>query len=142
MRNREIKYYPTTSQWISGGIICLLLVGGLCYLWYNHSIAPYKQEAADTAEAVRQWKKNQKADAKIVAEDKTNIPAESITQTAEKSITETVSTETEDIAIGDPKNVFVETQHSENTDTVEVSSFGSIPGDSGRLSTHCIMGPD
>lgn len=134
MKNREIKYYPTISQWVLGGIICLLLVAGLCYLWYNHSIAPYKQEAADTAEEVRQWEENQKqweenqkAGADNVTKDKTSTPAESTTQTSEKPITETISTETEDITVGAPKNVLAEIQHSENTDAATVSPYGFGP---------------
>ena len=128
MKNREIKYYPTTLQWILGGIVCLLLVAGLCYLWYNHSIAPYKQEVADTAEIVRQWKKNQKADPKNVVEDKTNTPAENITQTLEKPITQTdPGLVTKDTDSSEPEDVLLETPLPENTDAATVSPYGFGP---------------
>lgn len=126
-----MKYYPTTSQLILGGIIVILLVTGLCYLWYNHTIAPYKQEVVETAEVVRQWEKNQKVDPKNMMENKTNTPAENITQTLEKPIKQTdpglVTKDTKNTDSSEPEDVPLETPISENTDAATVSPFGFGP---------------
>lgn len=126
-----MKYYPTTSQLILGGIIGILLVTGLCYLWYNHTIAPYKQEVVDAAEVVRQWEKNQKVDPENVMEDETNTPAENITQTLEKPIKQMdpglVAKDTKSTDSSEPEDVPLETPLSENMDAATVSPFGFGP---------------
>lgn len=43
------------NKWILGAIGFLILFAGACYLWYQHDTAPYRQEAAETAELMREW---------------------------------------------------------------------------------------
>ncbi len=45
-----------TNKWLIGGIVMLLIVAGACYLWYQHDIAPYKQEAAEAEKLLHQSK--------------------------------------------------------------------------------------
>ena len=78
----------TVDKMILGGIICLLIVASACYLWYNHSIAPYEKEAAKTAKTASEWKKSQKVNTNNVPEEVTTTPAESTPATVEKPITE------------------------------------------------------
>ena len=47
IRKEEVKMKSgifTTGKLVFCGIICLLIVAGACYLWYNHSIAPYEKD--------------------------------------------------------------------------------------------------
>ena len=53
-----------TLKWILGSIGTILVIAGLCYLcylWYQYSLAPDRQQAAETAEQVRQWEQSKKA---------------------------------------------------------------------------------
>ncbi len=44
-----------TNRWILAAVSFLMLLSVACYLWYQHDIAPYRQEATDTAGLVSQW---------------------------------------------------------------------------------------
>lgn len=71
-----------TNKWILGAIGFLILFAGACYLWYQHDIAPYRQEAAETAELARElespvnMQRKTNETAKVPASDKT-VPSES-----------------------------------------------------------------
>lgn len=56
------------TKWLIGGIILLIMVSGVCYLWYQHDTAPYRKEAVKADELARQWetakKKNIDSDTK------------------------------------------------------------------------------
>ncbi len=90
------------ARWIIGGIVVLLIVAGACYFWYQHDIAPYKQEAAEAEKLLRQSKKlKQVSKTGNTAQQATDVtPAESETPPAEKPTAKktqdnvTVSTET------------------------------------------------
>ncbi len=47
--------YRFYARWIIGGIVMLLIVAGACYLWYQHDIAPYKQDAANAESLLASW---------------------------------------------------------------------------------------
>lgn len=121
-----------THKWIIGAVFGLLIFAAGCIFYYQHTTAQYKAETEKTHKLLQEWKAN-KAKPPITAETTSpQSPVESTQQNAEKPILETVSTAAGDIAIGDPKNVLVETQHSAYTDTVdsaytdtvEVSPYG------------------
>ena len=46
------------NKWVIGGFGFLIVFSIACYFWFQHEIAPYKQEAA---EAQKQWEAFQKA---------------------------------------------------------------------------------
>lgn len=75
------------TKWIIGGILLLVIIAGACYLWYQHDMAPYKQEAAETAEVAREWEAARKAEASSKVEQAANqASVEGNAQTAEKPI--------------------------------------------------------
>ncbi len=41
------------NKWILGGYALAILFGIGCYFWYQHQLAPYKRNAAESAEAAR-----------------------------------------------------------------------------------------
>lgn len=81
------------NKWVLGGIGFLIVLSVGCVLWYQHDIAPYRREAAETEAFARQWEKDRQAQQKRSAETQetsTDTPAESDTpQNAEKPITDT-----------------------------------------------------
>lgn len=116
------------NKWIIGGIVFLIVLSVACVFWYRYDTAPDRRDAAETAEAVREWEVTQKANTDNMTEDEIYTPAESTTQTAEKSITKTDSTRTKGPVFGDPKEVLAEAQLSERTDVViKVSPYGFGP---------------
>ena len=60
-----------TNKWILGAIGFIILFAGVCYLWYQHQLAPYEKQAADTAEIVHQLEKNQQVQRKSSAAERT-----------------------------------------------------------------------
>ena len=46
-----------TNKWILGAVGFIIMFAGVCYLWYQHQVAPYEKQAADTAEIVHQLEK-------------------------------------------------------------------------------------
>ncbi len=44
-----------TNKWILAAVSFLMLLSVACVFWYQHDIAPAKQEAAETAKLVREW---------------------------------------------------------------------------------------
>ncbi len=120
------------TKWIISAVFLLLIVAAGCILYYQHTTAPYKQEADKDNKLLQEWEANKKA--KPAAEtESTQISADSITQTAEKPITGTGDTEVKDTATGDlkdvvtsdPKNVLSE--DLEDTESVAVSPYGFGP---------------
>ena len=43
-----------TNKWVLGGFCFVIVFGIACYFWYQHELAPYKQQAAETEEMLRQ----------------------------------------------------------------------------------------
>ena len=114
------------TRWLIGGIVVLLIVAGACVLWYQHDTAPYKRKAAETEAFAREWEKNQKAKRESSTETETaspQAPAESNTQSAEKSITNvTQNSETTNIETNTNNGVIAET-----TKPVRMSPHGFGP---------------
>lgn len=78
-----------TNKWIIRAAFVLLIVVTGCILYYYYSTAPYKREAAE-ADKLLQQKQTEKAKPQNAAETESpQAPEESITSTAEKTITET-----------------------------------------------------
>ncbi len=60
-----------TNKWILGAVSFIIMFAGVCYLWYQYQLAPYEKQAADTAEIVHQWEKNQKGQRNSSAAERT-----------------------------------------------------------------------
>ena len=81
-----------TNRWILGAIAFLVLLSVACVLWYQHDMAPYKQEAAEAAKIARQWD-IEKAETDNTAETASpQAPADSTPLTVEKPVTEALVT--------------------------------------------------
>ncbi len=61
------------NKWFLGGVGFLIVFAGACYLWYQHDTAPYRQEAAETAELIREWESN--VDTQRKTHETANVPA-------------------------------------------------------------------
>ncbi len=44
-----------TNKWILGSVGFIIVFAGVCYLWYQHDTAPYRQEATETDALMREW---------------------------------------------------------------------------------------
>lgn len=111
-----------TNKWIIGAASLLLIITAGCYIWYQHDIAPYKQQAEKTAKLLQQLKKERKAAAKAVTKDETKAPAENNDTTAKKPRTTdttpvTRNTDPTQVQVGVPA------QTAETAD-VQVSPYG------------------
>ncbi len=111
-----------TNKWFIGAIALLIIFAGACYLWYQHTTAPYRQEAAEAAKLLRQRETTQKAE-NNEAEQAADAPMEGSTPTAEIPITETTTAEvrdTEAIQAQQPADAAETTEAAD----VPVSPFG------------------
>lgn len=111
------------TKWIIGGIMLLIIIAGACYLWYQHDTAPYKREAAETAEFAREWEATQKAEAKNKVKQASKAPAEGTTPTTEKTITTNTTPVTDKT---EPSPVGNLAQNAETAE-VPVSPYGFGP---------------
>ena len=72
-------------KWVFGAVSILIVVVIACVFYYQHETEPYKEQAAETAEIARQWKK-------IEHEQHHNVKEKDVTQATpadhEKSIVE------------------------------------------------------
>ena len=80
-----------TNRWILGGLGFLIIFTGLCYIWYQHTTAPYREQAAELNERARRSEKQRTATTAKRTEPAADAPAESETPTAEKSINESTA---------------------------------------------------
>jgi len=78
-----------TNKWILGAVGFIIMFAGVCYLWYQYQVAPYEKQAAETAEFVRQWDKNQQVQPKSSTVERTTVEGltDSDTPTRVKQIT-------------------------------------------------------
>ena len=114
------------TQLIIGGIALLIIVAVACFLWYQHTIAEYEREAAETAELARQWELSQ---AKINngAEQAAHvIPAKSTTPYAEKVINK-ITAEVENSAEMETQQQTDAPLRNATASDVSVSPFGFGP---------------
>jgi len=117
------------TKWIIGGILLLIIIAGACYLWYQHDTAPYKQEAAETAEFAREWEATQKASTKNKAEQAANqASVEGTTPTTDKQSNNTIDAGNGDTTPNETHaNLTEQAQETENTEGVKVSPHGFGP---------------
>lgn len=125
-----MKRYITTSNWFFGGIVCLLITAGLCYLWYNHSIEPYKQAASELTQQVRQSENTQRADTNVI-EQAADVP---VTKTKEPRKTtlfstkkQTKMTDTVVNKIESKSTVLSETQNKFHVSPFGLGPYPKIP---------------
>ena len=119
-----------TNKWVLGGFCFLIVFGIACYFWYQQELAPYKKQAAETEEMLRQSERAKKAEtAREVREADpavSDVPVGSTTLTTETLVPEaTVGTENTEtipahVKTGPP---------TETTETAEVpvSPYGLGP---------------
>ncbi len=118
------------TKWIVGGIVLLIIIAGVCLLWYRHDTAAGRKAAAEAEKVLQQWEaEKQKQKQTITAEtETTQTPAESVTSTAEKPINETTGTVSEtDTSTDNIQDVLVSTQEMESQKIVPVSPHGFGP---------------
>ena len=114
------------TKWIIGAALLLFIVATGCILWYQHTIAPYKQESEQTDKLLQQWEAD-KAKPTIAAEtETTQVPADTTTPTAEKP-TNIIGKETETHTDKTTQPVNIATSKQTNTEKVKVSPFGFGP---------------
>ena len=108
-----------TNKWILGSFGFFVIFAGLCYLWYQHTTAPYRENTAELDWIRRQSEKQRIAS--TATSDKTTEQSEDATVestrgTAEKSINK-------------PKHVTDSEAAAENAEVAEVrvSKFGFGP---------------
>ena len=78
-----------TNKWVIGSIALLIVITVGCVSWYRYDTAPYRKEAAESAEMFRQWETTQKADIESNIEPVTDALVENIKPTTEKDKSET-----------------------------------------------------
>ena len=88
-----------TNKWVIGGIALLILITAGCVYWYKYDTAPYRREADESAEEVRQWEASQKAKIESKTEPAADAPVEKVTSTVKEPITETSAEATEDVRV-------------------------------------------
>lgn len=52
-----------TNRWVLGGFCFLIVFGIACYVWYQHELAPYKQQVVETEEMRHQRQETEQATA-------------------------------------------------------------------------------
>ena len=113
-----------THKWILAGPAFLIVLSITCVWWSHYDTAPYKREAAESAEFARQWKAAQKTDSK--AEQAAKASAESTPKTAEKP-TNKIGEGTETNTDKSTEPVNIATPEQDNTEEVKVSPHGFGP---------------
>lgn len=74
-----------TNKWILGGIGLLLIIAAACYIWYQHDLKAYKEQAAETAQLARQWETNQKPSGQAATQKRSDPPVQSDTQSEDNT---------------------------------------------------------
>ena len=75
-----------TNKWVLSGIGFLIILSGLCYLYYQWTIAPYRKDAAELDEMIRQSESQRTAPTAKSTERAADASMESTTPTTEKSV--------------------------------------------------------
>ena len=120
-----------TNKWIIGGVGFLIVFAVACVLWYQHETAPYRQQAIEAAEIVRQMEAAKEMVPAV--ERSTEKLAENTPVTAGKQVTQITTPEivneneefsTEGKPIG---KVSAEDKYANVPDIPEVSPHGFGP---------------
>ena len=108
-----------TNKWVISGFSFLIVIGIGCYFWYQHELAPYRQDAAETTKVARKLEAAQKVDTKNEMEPVSE----------EKLITEAASeTRKKDADLSKIQaNLAGPRQETENVEEVPVSPHGFGP---------------
>ena len=106
-----------TNKWILGGLGFLVIFAGLCYVWYQHTTAPYREQAAELDERVRQYEKQRTVSTANRTEQAGDAPADSTTPTAAKPVNESTA-EVENNT---------EAAHQQNKTPAESASAKDVP---------------
>ncbi len=116
-----------TNKWILAAVSFLMLLSVACVFWYQHDIAPAKQEAAETAKLVREWEtaSNTDSETEQVAD---LTAADSTPQAAEKPVTQTKTEALKDVVMEThtQENVQTPDENAKATDE-QVSPYGFGP---------------
>lgn len=111
-------------RWIIGAIVLLVIIGMACILYYHHLLAPYKQQAAETDEVVRQYRLSQNSNNEVDT-PLTQLPTEKEeTHTKELVKKSTLPVSIED---SDPTTGIKDVEVDEVVQPVIVSPFGFGP---------------
>lgn len=89
-----------TNKWTLGGFGFLVIFAGLCYLWYQHTTAPYREQTTEPTQIIRQSEKQRIATTANNREQAADASAEVNKPNAEKSRTNTQIELTDDINTG------------------------------------------
>ncbi len=109
------------TKWIVGGIVLLIIVAGVCLLWYRHDTAAGRKAAVEAEKVLQQWEAEKQKQTITAETESTQTPAESITPTAEKPITGKTGTKPLSNGAEGPE---VEAQQQSD---VQVSPYGFGP---------------
>ena len=114
-----------TNKWTLGGLGFLVIFAGLCYFWYQHTTASYREQAVGSDEIIRQSNKQHIPTTAKPTEPAADAPAVSTPSTVENLITGThVTKDTEPTQA----QTEVSTQTAENTDVpLSPNGFGPYP---------------
>ena len=118
-----------TNKWFLAGFGFLVIYACACYLFYQHTTAPYRQQAAELDEIIRKYEKQRTAETANPKGQAADAPVQSNTSTAEKLKTKThgakIDTSTDETT--DPDSAA--TQVTDNTEEVRMSphGFGTYP---------------
>lgn len=119
---RDIIY----NKWIIGGIIYIIIIIGVCYLWYQHDTAAARKAAIGFTEVTRKWEAIQDVETESIGEQAADIPMESKTQTTDKATNQIIAAVTEEAKAEtqQPTDTPVETAGAVD---MPISSFGFGP---------------
>ena len=112
-----------TNKWFLAGFGFLVIFACACYLFYQHTTAPYRQQAAELDEIIRKSEKQETAETANLKGQAADAPVQSNTSTAEKLITKTHGVETNETT----NPVTAATQVTDNTEEVRMSPHGFGP---------------
>ena len=115
------------NKWVLGGLGFLILFAGLCYLWYQYTTAPYREQAAELDEMIQQSERQRTASTAKRTEQAADAPVDSNTPTAEKPVTETTGAKTNTSTDETTKSVTAATQETDKTKEIRVSPHGFGP---------------
>ncbi len=117
-----------TNRWFLGGCGFLIVFAFGCYLWYQHELSPYKQQATETHQQLEAFRNDDK-DSRVEKTADADSSEESTSITTEKTIGETTNTVVDENASSGKtdSNLTRQTQETEPVDELRISRFGFGP---------------